>query len=98
MTQRFIVRPRAEDDIQAAFEWYESELPGLGNDFLSSLRQRLQSIRDAPESCAKIYGEVRRAIVSRFPYVVFYISQPTRLVVLAVLHQARNPRTWPRRQ
>jgi hypothetical protein len=41
MTQRFIVRPRAEHDIQAAFEWYESEQPGLGNDFLSSLRQAL---------------------------------------------------------
>ena len=98
MTQRFIVRPRAEDDIQAAFEWYESEQAGLGNEFLSSVRNALRAFRDAPESCVKIYGEVRRAIVSRFPYVVFYIAQPTRLVVLAVLHQARSPRTWPGRQ
>jgi hypothetical protein len=43
MTQRFIVRPRAEDDIQAAFEWYESEQPGLGNEFLSSVRNALRA-------------------------------------------------------
>lgn len=98
MTRRFIVRARAEHDIQAAFEWYESEQLGLGSEFLASLRRRLEAIRDAPESCAMIYGEVRRAVVSRFPYVVFYIVQSARIVVLAVLHQSRNPRAWPSRQ
>lgn len=97
MTHRFIVRARAEHDIQAAFERYESEQSGLGYEFLAAVRQRLEAIRDQPESCAKIYGEVRRAVVSRFPYVVFYIAQPTRVVVLGVLHQSRSPRVWPRR-
>ncbi len=30
MTPQFILRPRAESDIQSAFEWYESQMPGLG--------------------------------------------------------------------
>ncbi len=29
--------------------------------------------------------------VLRFPYVVFYVVQPTRVAVLAVVHQSRKP-------
>lgn len=60
MTRRFIVRARAERDIQKAFEWYESEQPGLGGEFLASLRECLETIRNSPEVCAVVYGQVRR--------------------------------------
>jgi plasmid stabilization system protein ParE len=39
---------------------------------------------------------VRRMIVSRFPYAVFYRVEADRIVVLAVLHTARDPESWPR--
>lgn len=97
MTRRFILRLRAERDAQSIFEWYESRRPGLGNEFLASLRERLETVRDFPESCPVIYRGIRRAVVPRFPYVVFYVVQPTRVAVLAVLHQSRNPEIWPRR-
>jgi plasmid stabilization system protein ParE len=44
---------------------------------------------------ARAHGEVRRAVVSRFPYAVFYRIEPKRVVVLAVLHMARDPKVWP---
>lgn len=97
MTRRFILRARAERDIQSTFEWYESRQPGLGEEFLASLRERLETVRSFPESAPILYRDVRRAVVSRFPYVIFYVAQPTRLSVLAVLHQSRNPAIWPRR-
>lgn len=97
MTPRFTLRPRAEHDIQAAFEWYESQRPGLGDEFLVAVRQRLEAVRAFPESSPLIYRDVRRAVVSRFPYLVFYVVTPTRVSVLAVLHHARDPAKWPRR-
>jgi plasmid stabilization system protein ParE len=97
MTRRFIVRPQAERDIQSAHGWYESQEPGLGERFLEAVQKRLEAIRDFPESCPIIYRDVRRAVVSRFPYLVFYVVQPTRVTVLAVLHHSRNPASWPRR-
>lgn len=97
MTRRFILRVRAERDIQSAFEWYESQRSGLGDEFLASLRERLETVRSFPEAFPVLYRDVRRAVVSRFPYVVFYVVQPTRVAVLAVVHQSRNPATWPRR-
>ena len=40
---------------------------------------------------------VRRAVVSRFPYLVFYAVKAQRIDVLAVLHHARSPADWPSR-
>ena len=97
MTRQFIVRPGAERDIRSAFEWYESQRPGLGDEFLLALRERLESVRTFPESSAILYRDVRRAVVSRFPYLIFYVVRPTRIAVLGVLHHARNPAVWPRK-
>jgi plasmid stabilization system protein ParE len=97
MTRRFILRPRAENDIQSAFEWYESQRAGLGEEFLTAVREKLEAVRDYPGANPIIYRDVRRAVVSRFPYLIFYVARPTQVAVLAVLHHARNPAVWPRR-
>jgi plasmid stabilization system protein ParE len=97
MIRRFILRPRAENDIQTAFEWYESQRAGLGDQFLAAVRERLAAIRNFPEASPVVYRDIRRAVVSRFPYLIFYLVRPERITVLAVLHHARNPAVWPRR-
>jgi plasmid stabilization system protein ParE len=96
VTRRFILRPRAERDIQSVFDWYESQQPTLGDEFKASLRERLLTIREFPESAPIIHRDVRRAVVSRFPYLIFFVVQPTRVAVLAILHQSRDPNVWPR--
>ena len=97
MTRQFVLRDRAEHDIQSAFEWYESQRPGLGEEFLLVLRERLEAVRSHPESSSVLYRGIRRAVVARFPYLIFYVARPARVAVLAVLHHARNPAIWPRR-
>ncbi|MGH8768483.1 MAG: type II toxin-antitoxin system RelE/ParE family toxin [Burkholderiales bacterium] len=97
MTRQFILRVRAEHDIRSAFEWYESQRAGLGAEFLAALRARLEAVGDHPESSPVLYRGIRRAVVSRFPYLIFYVARPERVAVLAVLHHARNPAVWPRR-
>lgn len=97
MTRQFILRPRAEHDIQSAFEWYDSQRSGLGEEFLVALRERLEALRAHPEASPVLYRGIRRAVVSRFPYLIFYVARPERVAVLAVLHHARNPASWPRR-
>lgn len=98
MTRRFVLRPRAENDIQSGFDWYESQRPGLGDEFLAAVREKLEAVDSFPESSPVIYRDVRRAVVSRFPYLIFYVVRPAHVSVLAILHHARNPTVWPRRQ
>jgi plasmid stabilization system protein ParE len=59
MTRRFVLRPRAERDIQSTFEWYESQRSGLGDEFLASLRERLETVRSFPEAFPVLYRDFR---------------------------------------
>lgn len=95
MTARFVLSPRAESDIQSAFEWYESQRPGLGEQYLAALREKLEFVRDHPQASPVVYRNVRRAVIARFPYLVFYVAQPERTAVIGVLHHARSPSSWP---
>jgi len=97
MTRRVILRERAQNDLRSAFEWYESQRRGLGEAFLAAVGERLESIAAFPNANPVIWREMRRAIVSRFPYLVFYIPKAERIDVLAVLHHARNSADWPSR-
>jgi toxin ParE1/3/4 len=41
---------------------------------------------------------MRRALVRRFPYAIFYEIEPRQIVVYGVFHGARNPNAWRRRR
>ena len=67
----------------------------MGEEFLAAVDDSFDTIEESPEIYAYVRGNVRRAIVTRFPYAVFYQVESKRVVVLAVLHTARDPRLWP---
>jgi plasmid stabilization system protein ParE len=96
MTLPIVFRRGVERDLAAAFRWYEAQRAGLGEEFLAAARSSFESIQSHPEIYALVHGEVRRIVLSRFPYAVFYTIQPRRVLVLAVLHTARDPKLWPR--
>jgi len=96
MTLPVVFRRRFQDDLGAGFDWYEEQRSGLGQEFLSAVQSTLRSIEQFPEMFVFIHRDVRRAIVSRFPFAVFYLIESRRVVVLRVLHTARDPKLWPR--
>lgn len=96
MTLPVVYRRRVQHDLEAAFDWYEEQRIGLGEQFLSAVQSTFKSIESFPKMFVAVHGEVRRAIVSRFPFAVFFVVEPTRVVVLRVLHTARDPNLWPR--
>jgi toxin ParE1/3/4 len=94
---RLVSEPRADLDIEAAFLWYEKELSGLGLEFLDELRAVYKRIVEGPLKYPHLRSGVRRALVRRFPYIVYFAVEPTVIVVLAVLHASRDPAEWQRR-
>ena len=94
MRQRLILRPEAEKDIAEAAEWYDRQRAGLSLQFREALDNTFALIEENPRLHAQVYRDLRRALVRRFPYGVFYVTRAEELVVVAVLHTARNPRLW----
>ena len=87
---------RALREIGEAQEWYELQSPGLGEEFIAAMELQLKRLEQAPLLYAEIIPRVRRALLPRFPYGLFYAVRGNLVHILAVLHDARNPSRWPR--
>ena len=95
---RLISEPPVDADVEAAFEWYENERPGLGVEFLDELRSTYNRIGDGPLKYQELRGGIRRALLRRFPYAVYFAIEADIIVVVAVLHASRDPAEWQRRR
>ena len=89
-----LVRPAAAADIEEAFFWYESQRPGLGDEFREELRAVLDRVSERPELYQVLHRDTRRALLKRFPYGLFYRVYPEAIVVVAVMDARRSPRRW----
>lgn len=96
MGLRLVFRRRVEQDLVTAHDWYEEQCAGLGEEFLAAVDASLDVVANFPAASAPVHGDTWRIMVSRFPYAVFDRIEPKQVVVLAILHSARHPRTWPR--
>jgi len=85
------------DDIKAAYDWYESQRVGLGEDFLLTLEESYAKITRTPKLYQDIYKSVRRKLVRRFPYGIFFVIREDTIIVLAILHTKREPHKWQKR-
>jgi plasmid stabilization system protein ParE len=92
-----VIRPEAEADIAAAYFYYEAASDGLGAEFLRAVEAALAIVERTPELYAVVYRGVRRALLRRFPYGVFFLVEGETIIVLACLHARRDPAQWQRR-
>ncbi len=98
MTLRVRVTPEAQADLADGRDWYEAASPGLGADFLYEIEATLRSAAEWPNAAPVVGETMRRALVARFPYGVFYAVEGDDLVVLGCVHVRRHPRVWKSRR
>lgn len=87
----------AQTDVANAIAYYNSEKPGLGGEFATEVRKTIERILQYPKAWALVSQRTRRCQVNRFPYGVFYSLKKDIVVVSAILHNHREPRTWQTR-
>ena len=97
MTRRLLLRPEAEGDLEAAVLWYEEQRPGLGDVFSGELFDLFAQIVQSPLRFPAAERTVRRGPLHRFPYVVYFVVDEPAILVIAILHQRRDPAVWKRR-
>ena len=94
MTYELTVRKEAERDIALLFEYYEGIRVGLGHDLLLCIEEALSKIERNPLSYKKAYKNLRRIVVRRFPYRVFFFVVASKVIVTAVFHAQKDPASW----
>lgn len=94
MTYVIRLRAEAENDIHDAAGWYESQRLHLGHEFLDEIEASFTRISENPLQFPILYRGIRRALLSRFPFGVFFRVEAGRIVVLAIMHASRYPTRW----
>src|SRR3954466_12490981 len=97
MSLPVVLRREARAQFDEAFDWYERQRSGLGVEFVERVQDVFDRISNTPELHAVVHRDIRRALVRKFPYSVFYRIRSGQVVVLAVFHGKRDPRVWKRR-
>ena len=87
----------AQAEIQEAAEYYAAISPELGLSFKRELRQLMRLVAKMPMAWPPVGENVRRCLMSRFPYLIIYATLPNEVLVLAVGHQHRQPGYWQER-
>jgi toxin ParE1/3/4 len=89
-----IITSEAEDDLLDARKQYERKRKGLGEEFTLCVEESFDRIQLFPLSGSEVYPGVRRVVVRRFPYGVFYRVDSNQIAIIAVYHGHRDPRGW----
>ena len=91
MSLPIILRLTAQAEFDEAFDWYESQRSGLGVDFIDSLAIVINRINTNPKFYSIIFQDIRRAIVRKFPYAIFYRIEAEQITIIAIFHSKRDP-------
>ena len=89
--------PEANEEFEHAIEWYADRGKDLARDFVARVGAIVRRVAAQPTMHANVYKDVRKAVLTRFPYIVLYREDNEELVVISVFHTSRNPDEWQSR-
>ncbi len=84
----------AQSEVDDAVAWYNSQAYGLGTQFLDDVDRTIRRIVTFPLSSMEIEQDIRRCLLSRFPYGIIYGIDSETVIIVAVAHSHREPRYW----
>ena len=90
----------AADEIEAAAAFYESERPGLGQQFQQAIQDSFIVLSEdiialSPISPTLTSRGVNRLLMRRFPYSIIIRRVDDNLIeVVAIAHHSRRPGYW----
>lgn len=94
MSLPVVLRAEAEAEFDEAFDFHENARPGRGVRFADRVRRVLRRIAVRPLAHRVVMADLRRAVVPKLPYCVYYRADAIRVEVLAVFHTSRDPSIW----
>ena len=97
MNRSVSFRRLAQTDVDSALDWYGKKRPALALAFAAALDGVVRRIRESPSRFPVVHGQIRRALLGRFPYGVFFVESGETIHVLAVVHLHRRPSVWKKR-
>jgi len=91
---RVVLAHEARQEFEAAVRYYNRQVLGLGTEMRAEVRAALRRVIAWPLACPIERGDIRRLILSRFPYKLLYAVEADHIYLIAVAHLHRMPDYW----
>ncbi len=69
----------------------------LGRAFVEEVERSIDKIQFAPETWIAVEENIRRHLLRKFPYGIYYSIEKTHILIIAVMHLSRKPGYWTNR-
>lgn len=90
MDFELILKPIVFSDLDDAVFFYESRVKGLGKKFYSQFLSCLEDIKTAPHNYNQVTKKVRRKLIKKFPYKIFFTIQDNTVYIIGISHTKRS--------
>ncbi len=94
---RLEFHPEAEMELVEEAAYYELQVPGLGERFEAEVRHATDLLLDHPEIGSPADPHLRKFVLNRFPFTLYYSVTSNVLRIEVVAHQSRGPGYWQSR-
>ena len=94
MNYSISISAHAQKEIADAFLWYEQQRNGLGSQLMLLLDKKFELLQQNPNLHSTVYKTIRRSLIKKFPYSIFYIVDGNTVEILAFFHMKRKPIRW----
>ena len=89
-----LFHPDVSAEVKAAYNWYQEQAEGLGDDFIAELESVYQKIMAYPQRQKVFQNGFHRYLLFQFPFAVIYRESGDCVYVVAVMHKRRKPGYW----
>ena len=97
MVYQLVILDDVAQDILEAATWYHTKNPTLAEQLLLNIEAAYDCIISMPLVYATVYGSYRKVMLHKFPYAIYYLVEGEQIFIHAMIHQAKNPKTWQER-
>jgi len=80
-----------------AFNFYVLESTKIASSFFQQINSSLTAISENPYNFQIVHKNIRRFVVKKFPFVVYYYIEDKNIKIISIFHTSRNPQIWKTR-
>lgn len=84
----------AEFDFDKSYEFYFEDSLIVADTFFKQINLGFENIKKKPKSFPIAHKDVRKYVVKKFPFVIYYRIVDAIIRVVAIFHTSRNPEIW----
>lgn len=87
----------AEDDFEKSYEFYATENEKTADNYYKEVDNSLKKIANSPQLYPKVHRNVRKYVIKKFPFIIYYKVTNLVIRIIAIFHASRNPEIWKNR-